>query len=114
MTTTASRGTQRRDQAAQAPPRAARTGKPKVEPIFYAFLFPVILLFSLAITLPAVIGMFYSLTNYVGFGEYSFIGLGNYAALFTDPRILSSYGFTIGFSLVTVVVVNAVALALAI
>jgi raffinose/stachyose/melibiose transport system permease protein len=114
MTTTASPATQRRDQASQAPPRASRTGKPKVEPIFYAFLFPVILLFSLAITLPAVIGMFYSLTDYVGFGEYSFIGLGNYAALFTDPRILSSYGFTIGFSLVTVIVVNAAALALAI
>src|SRR3712207_506669 len=114
MTTTASRATQRRAPAAETPRRAARTGKPKVEPIFYAFLFPVILLFSLAITLPALIGMFYSVTDYVGFGEYNFIGLGNYAALFTDPRILSSYGFTMGFSLVTVVVVNAAALALAI
>jgi raffinose/stachyose/melibiose transport system permease protein len=114
MTTTASRATQRRAPAAEAPPRAARSGKPKVEPIFYAFLFPVILLFSLAITLPALIGMFYSVTDYVGFGEYDFIGFGNYAALFTEPRILGSYGFTMGFSLVTVVVVNAVALALAI
>ncbi len=114
MTTTASRATKRRAPDTEAPSRAARTGKPKVEPIFYAFLFPVILLFSLAITLPALIGMFYSVTDYVGFGEYDFIGFGNYAALFTDPRILSSYGFTMGFSLVTVVAVNAVALALAI
>ena len=114
MTTTASRATQRRAPAAEAPPRAGRSGKPKVEPIFYAFLFPVILLFSLAITLPALIGMFYSVTDSVGFGEYNFIGLGNYATLFTDPRILSSYGFTMGFSLVTVVVVNAAALALAV
>jgi len=114
MTTTASRATQRRAPATEAQPRAARSGKPRVEPIFYAFLFPVILLFSLAITLPALIGMFYSVTDYVGFGTYDFIGLGNYAALFTDPRILSSYGFTMGFSLVTVVVVNAAALALAV
>ncbi|MFD3444742.1 carbohydrate ABC transporter permease [Microbacteriaceae bacterium 4G12] len=114
MTATASRGTQRRAPSADTPVRAGRTGKPRVEPIFYAFLFPAIALFSLAITLPALIGMFYSVTDYVGFGEYDFIGFGNYAALFTDPRILSSYGFTMGFSLVTVIAVNAIALALAI
>nr|WP_255480581.1 sugar ABC transporter permease [Quadrisphaera sp. RL12-1S] len=58
--------------------------------------------------------MFYSVTNYVGYGEYSFVGLSNYLVLFTDPRILSSYGFTIGFSVVTVLLVNAIALFLAV
>ena len=111
MTTTAERPLKT---APATPPRTIAAKKPRVEKIFYVFLFPVLILFTLAITLPAVIGMFYSLTDYVGFGSFNFVGLGNYAALFTDPRILSAYGFTMGFSLVTVIAVNAIALALAI
>ncbi len=80
----------------------------------YLFLLPAIVLFTLFITLPAVLGMVYSVTDYVGFGEFKFTGFANYAALFSDPRILGAYGFTIGFSLVTVVLVNVIALALAV
>jgi raffinose/stachyose/melibiose transport system permease protein len=94
------------------PPVAPRPPR-RVDKTFYAMLLPVVLLFTLFITVPAVVGMFYSITNYVGYGDWEFIGLTNYVALFSDPRILSSYGFTLGFSVVTVIVVNIVALALA-
>ena len=77
-------------------------------------LLPVVLLFTLFITLPALVGLFYSFTNYEGYGDWKFVGLTNYIALFTDPRILQAYGFTLGFSIVTVIVVNAIAMALAI
>lgn len=94
-----------------------RTGRPstrrRVEPLFYAFLLPTVLLFTLAITLPAVMGVTLSFTNSVGFGEFKFIGLTNYVAAFSDPAILQAYGFTIGFAVVTVAVVNAVAFFLA-
>jgi len=86
----------------------------RVDKAYYAFLLPSLVLFSLAITLPALMGIFYSFTNSVGFGDFSFTGLINYVALFSDPTILGAYGFTIGFSLVTVAVVNAVAFLLAI
>ena len=80
----------------------------------YIFLLPAVILFTLFITLPALIGMIYSVTDYVGFGDSKFIGLANFQALFSDPRILSAYAFTIGFSLISVVLVNIIALALAI
>src|SRR5689334_13156035 len=97
-----------------APPAGTRrtgTGIPRkkrrVEGIYYLFLVPTLFLFTLAITLPAVIGIFFSFTNSIGFGEWEFIGFTNYVAAFSDPAILSSYLFTFGFALVTVLIVNA-------
>lgn len=77
------------------------------------FLLPTLLLFSAFITLPAAMGIFFSFTDSVGFGEWGFVGLQNYLVMFTDPAMLSAYGFTIGVALCTVVLVNVVALALA-
>lgn len=85
----------------------------RVEPVFYAMLLPTVLLFTLAITLPAVMGITLSFTNSVGFGEFEFIGLTNYVAIFSDPEILQAYLFTLGFAVVAVVVVNAIAFLLA-
>lgn len=86
----------------------------RVEPIYYLFLVPALVLFSLAITLPAVMGIFYSFTNSIGFGDWDFVGLINYQALFTDPAIWQSYLFTMGFAAATVVVVNVIAFLLAV
>ena len=104
-------------------PRASRsgstTGNPRrrgvrVDPVFHLFLLPTLALFTLSITLPAAMGVFYSFTNSIGFGEFQMVGITNYIAMASDPAILSSYGFTMGFALVTVLVVNAIALLLAI
>ncbi|MHC5797235.1 carbohydrate ABC transporter permease [Lacisediminihabitans sp. FW035] len=86
----------------------------RVDKTYYAFLVPAIVLFTLAITLPALMGIFYSFTNSVGYGDFGFAGIINYIALFSDPAILAAYGFTIGFAVATVVVVNVVAFLLAI
>ena len=98
---------------AVAKPTATEVHRRRVDKTFYVMLLPVVLLFTLFITVPAVVGMFYSITNYVGYGEWEFTGLTNYIAIFNDPRILRSYGFTLGFSIVTVILVNIIALALA-
>lgn len=95
-------------------PSQQQKRKRRIEPVYYLFLIPTLVIFTLAITLPAGMGIFYSFTNYIGFGEYDLIGLTNYIAAFSDPAILSSYGFTLGFSLVTVIVVNVVAFLLAV
>lgn len=91
-----------------------RFRKRKVEGIYYLFLLPALILFSLSITLPAIMGIFFSFTNSIGFGEWEFIGLINYQAAFTDPAIWSSYLFTMGFAAATVVVVNVIAFLLAV
>ncbi|MCR2799434.1 sugar ABC transporter permease [Microbacterium sp. zg-Y818] len=88
--------------------------KRKVDGVYYLFLLPSLILFTLAITLPAVIGIFFSFTNSIGFGDWEFIGLINYIAVFSDPAILQSYLFTFFFAITTVIVVNVVAFLLAV
>jgi len=85
-----------------------------VEPIFYFFLVPSLVLFTLAITVPGIIGIFFSFTDSIGIGDWDFIGITNYIAIFSDPAILQSYLFTFGFSIVTVIAVNLVAFLLAV
>lgn len=92
--------------------RPRHRGRPEL--IAYLFVVPALVVFTAVIVVPAAVGIFYSFTSYVGFGDWSFLGLRNYAAMFTDPTILESYGFTLGFALVTVVVAQAVALSLAV
>ena len=85
----------------------------RVDPLYYVFLLPSLVIFTLAVTLPAVLGFIYSFTNSVGFGDFDFIGIRNVIAVFRDEGVLGAYGFTLVFSLVTVIVVNAVAFLLA-
>jgi raffinose/stachyose/melibiose transport system permease protein len=110
-TATAGPRTRTRDEAA---PTTARSGRRPANRTFYLMLVPTLVLFTLAITVPAVMGITLSFTDSVGFGEFQFIGLTNYIAMVSDPAILSSYAFTIGFALVTVLVVNVIAFLLAV
>lgn len=97
--------------SAAAPPQASSSRR--TDPIYYLFLFPALAIFTLAITVPAVMGFAYSFTNSIGFGEWEVIGLRNYIAAFRDEGIVSAYTFTIGFSLVTVILTNLIAFFLA-
>ncbi|MDQ0709196.1 raffinose/stachyose/melibiose transport system permease protein [Arthrobacter woluwensis] len=94
--------------------RTVRRGRRRVEPVYWLFLLPSLVLFTLAITVPGIIGITFSFTDSIGVGDWSFNGLTNYIALFSDPAILQSYLFTFGFSIVTVLVVNVIAFLLAI
>jgi raffinose/stachyose/melibiose transport system permease protein len=91
-----------------------RKGRPKIDRIYYVFLVPTLVLFTLAITVPAILGIFYSFTNFIGFGDWEFIGFTNYVAVFSDPAILAGYTFTLGFAIVTVILVNVIAFLLAV
>jgi raffinose/stachyose/melibiose transport system permease protein len=97
---------------AKTPVRAGRT-KERIDSAYYWMVLPVLALFALFITLPALVGVFFSLTNYAGYGDWKFIGLSNYVNIFKDPAVLQSYVFTFVFALTTTVVVNVVALAIA-
>jgi raffinose/stachyose/melibiose transport system permease protein len=111
MATTATTAT---DAAPAAPATARRSTKRKTDKTYYFFLLPSVILFTLAITVPAIVGFFYSFTNSIGFGDWRFIGLTNYVAALGDPAILSSYLFTFGFSTATVILVNVIAFLLAV
>ena len=74
---------------------------------------PILILFFVFNTLPLIKGFMFSFTNFRGYGDYDWVGLRNYADLFTDGRVGKSYLFTIKLALVTTVVVNVISLILA-
>ena len=84
-----------------------------VSPTYLFMIIPAIALFTFFIIYPAINGMFYSFTDYVGYGGWKFIGLANYQAAFSDPNIRDSYGFTLLFAIVGTLVVNITAMLLA-
>ncbi|WP_414685375.1 carbohydrate ABC transporter permease [Microbacterium sp. LWH3-1.2] len=107
--------------AVTAPKTGRRTGaatmpqtRRRVDGVYYLYLLPALILFTLAITIPAVIGIFFSFTNSIGFGDWQFVGFINYIAVFTDPAILQSYLFTFWLAFVVVIVVNVLAFLLAV
>lgn len=80
---------------------------------FLCITIPVLILFFMFNTLPLINGVIYSFTNYKGYGNYDFVGLRNYADLFTDARVGKSYLFTFKFALVSTILTNVVSLILA-
>lgn len=81
--------------------------------IFSWMAVPAVLLFFFFHTLPALQGVFYSLTDSRGYGDWHFVGFDNYVALFSDPRVRNSYGFTLKFALLATVLANVISLAIA-
>ena len=96
------------------PAHAVRHRRRRVEPLYWWFLVPSLILFTAAITIPGIVGIFFSFTNSIGVGDWQFIGFTNYIALFSDPAVLQSYLFTFGFAIATVVVVNVLSFLLAV
>ncbi|MFP5313903.1 MAG: carbohydrate ABC transporter permease [Actinomycetes bacterium] len=93
-------------------PTLARPAK-KLPRAFYLMVLPAFALFLVFHTVPVLTGIYYSFTNYAGYGEWSFIGLSNYINLFRDERILNAYGFTFLFAIVSTIAVNIIALSVA-
>lgn len=82
--------------------------------VFYWMTIPAVLLFFLFHTFPALQGVYYSFTNWNGYGHsYDFIGLKNYFYLFQDGNVWNSYWFTFKFSIVTMILINVLSLLIA-
>ncbi|MDE6992060.1 MAG: sugar ABC transporter permease [Lachnospiraceae bacterium] len=80
---------------------------------FLLITIPILALFVCFNTIPLIRGVIYSFTNFKGFGTYDWVGLRNYADLFTDGRVGKSYLFTFKLAVVTTIVVNILSLVLA-
>lgn len=79
------------------------------------FIIPSLFIFTNVVIIPFIMGIVYSFTNWNGFAfkGSSFVGLRNYSLVFTDEKFLKSFGLTALYTLVMVVLVNAVGLSLA-
>ena len=85
----------------------------RIAPAFYMMVVPMALLFFVLHTYPFLQGIFYSFTNWKGYGKWSFVGLRNYLHIFSDPDIGHAYGFTFFFALLATAFVNVFSLLLA-
>ena len=63
-------------------------------------------LFFVFHTIPFLRGVFYSFTNWKGYGDWEFVGLRNYLHIFKDKNVLASYLFTFKFAVVATICVN--------
>ena len=85
----------------------------KTSSIFYWMTIPAFIVFFVFHTLPAMQGIFYSFTDYIGFGDYNFVGFKNYLNLLNDGRALDAYLFTFKFAIVSTLLVNVLSLLIA-
>lgn len=83
--------------------------------VFWGFLFPSLLTFSLTVVFPMMSGVLYSFTDWNGIGkEADFVGLRNYISIFTNGReFLNIFFYTLFFTLAAVILVNALGFCLA-
>ncbi|GAA1390634.1 sugar ABC transporter permease [Luteococcus peritonei] len=84
-----------------------------IEKTYLAMLIPAFVLFTALLMVPFLTGLFYTFTNFKGYGEWRWIGLSNYTSLLKDNVIWQSYAFTFTYALVATVLINVIALALA-
>ena len=75
---------------------------------------PAAIIFAFFLYLPFLDGVKYSFTNSQGYGDYKFIGLKNYIALFQDNRVGHAYLFTFLIAILITVLINVIALFLSV
>ncbi|MFG6117894.1 carbohydrate ABC transporter permease [Thalassobacillus sp. B23F22_16] len=75
---------------------------------------PALILFFVFHTYPALQGIFYSFTDWRGYGDWDFVGFKNYFNVFQDDRAWHAYLFTFQFAVVSTILVNVFSLLVAI
>ncbi|MDR1432688.1 MAG: sugar ABC transporter permease [Propionibacteriaceae bacterium] len=81
---------------------------------FPAFALPTTLAFILAFVVPFGMGLFLSFTKFRTVNDAQWVGVENYITAFTENNdFLHALGFTVSFTVVSVITVNVVAFALA-
>ncbi|MRH43603.1 ABC transporter permease subunit [Aquibacillus halophilus] len=75
--------------------------------LFLLFGGPTLFIFSAVIVIPFIFGLYLTFTNWsVATGDSTFVGLSNYAEVFTDKDFLTSFWFTIKYVFACLVFAN--------
>jgi len=82
---------------------------------YYAFFtLPTMIAFAIAFFIPFLLGIYLSFTSFTTVTDSEWVGWSNYTRAFTDdPNFLNAAVFTVKFALVSVVLINVLAFALA-
>ena len=82
----------------------------KYSPIF---VLPTLLAFTIGFIIPFAEGLYLSFCQFTTVKNAKFIGLGNYQRAFADASFLNSFGFTVKYAVVAIILINVIALGLA-
>ncbi|MBQ5781772.1 MAG: sugar ABC transporter permease [Oscillospiraceae bacterium] len=82
----------------------------KFSPIF---VLPTFLAFILGFVIPFAEGLYLSFCQFTTVKNAKFIGIDNYVRAFRDTGFLNSFGFTVKYAVVAIVLINVIALGLA-
>lgn len=85
----------------------------KQKSVPYLFLAPNLLIFTIYIITPAIMGVYYSFTNFDGLNDPKFVGMKNYAKLIGDERFIEALLNTIKYVAVSVPLTYVISLGLA-
>ena len=80
---------------------------------FPIFVLPTMIAFSFAFIIPFVMGVYLSFCKFKTITNAQFVGLGNYIKIFADKDFVNAFGFTLKFSVVSIVTINVFAFILA-
>ena len=86
----------------------------KKSKLYMGIALPAFVFFFIFHTYPALQGIFYSFTDWKGYGDWNFIGFKNYLNLLKDDRVGDSYLFTFKFAILSTIIVNIISLLIAI
>ncbi len=84
-----------------------------VDPVYYIIVSVMAILFFTFHTFSFIKGIFYSFTDWKGYGDWTFVGLRNYLHIFEDTDTIGAYAFTFQFAGITTILVNIISLILA-
>lgn len=85
----------------------------KVEPVYYIVVGVMAVLFFIFHTTSFLKGVFYSFTDWKGYGTWNLVGLKNYIHVFKDADTIHAYMFTFRFAIICTILVNVISLILA-
>ena len=80
---------------------------------YMAIIIPMLVLFFTFHTFSFLKGIFYSFTDWKGYGTWDFVGIANYLKLWGDEAIGDSYKFTFKYAVCATILVNVISLLLA-
>ena len=80
---------------------------------FWLFLAPVLIALIMVVVIPLLYGVYYSFTNWDGINTPVFAGITNYIQLLGDEGFRNALWFTTKFAVVSIVLINALGLGLA-
>jgi len=82
----------------------------KYSPIF---VLPTLLAFTIGFIIPFFEGLYLSFCQFTTVKNAKWVGISNYTRAFSDQNFINSFGFTVKYAVVAIVLINVVALGLA-